>query len=374
MSFQTGVNRRISMAPPKGFRDLEEIEMEITMTLQQIDRNFAHANKVISETILPHVKKYGDESGRLWQSSKFWKEFMESSAEIQLTAYEEDAAMLEDDNYNYDTLMKQNSGLPTDQAMTSENKLTRQMHELSTPVYIPQSTPNQTSKLPRLANPFQSPPKLAPQFTSQPRSDLHSPFHQQPVAHGSVLRHQVVDRNWMIQATPKPLSPVKKQHQHHDVADQLTTQAPVLADDAGIGGGHSRVTNLKKRQTMVLDELAMRSPEVSLPELQTTKLLREPLETPPRGPRRALYENFESEVDISMDGMTPPGVRFGPSHSGVIRTPAQRAARTIVSDLLRSAGGSFDDSSFMDHDDDHDDDDDDDDDEDDEDDDSFARP
>ncbi|KAI5842868.1 DASH complex subunit Ask1-domain-containing protein [Tricharina praecox] len=70
--------------------ELEKIEQKITLTLQEIDHNFARAHRIVTSSILPIVERYGQESEAVWEGSKFWKQFFEASANVAISNYQED--------------------------------------------------------------------------------------------------------------------------------------------------------------------------------------------------------------------------------------------------------------------------------------------
>ncbi|CEH15725.1 dash complex subunit ask1 [Ceraceosorus bombacis] len=59
---------------------LMHVDQAITLTLQEIDANFAQAHQIVTGRILPAVKRYGVASARTWQGARFWKHFFEVSA------------------------------------------------------------------------------------------------------------------------------------------------------------------------------------------------------------------------------------------------------------------------------------------------------
>ncbi|KAH8681020.1 DASH complex subunit Ask1-domain-containing protein [Xylariales sp. PMI_506] len=71
--------------------ELERLEQSITLTLQEIDRNFSRAHRIVTTSILPVVEQYGEHSRNVWEASKFWKQFFEASANVSLSGYEEQA-------------------------------------------------------------------------------------------------------------------------------------------------------------------------------------------------------------------------------------------------------------------------------------------
>ncbi|CDR99345.1 hypothetical protein [Sporisorium scitamineum] len=64
-----------------------QLDQAITLTLQEIDQNFATAHQIVTSRILPAVREYGVASARVWQGAKFWKTFYEVSANVSLTAH-----------------------------------------------------------------------------------------------------------------------------------------------------------------------------------------------------------------------------------------------------------------------------------------------
>jgi DASH complex subunit ASK1 len=69
--------------------ELEKLEQSITLTLQEIDHNFSRAHRIVTSSILPIVEQYAEHSRDVWDGSKFWKQFFESSANVSLSGYEE---------------------------------------------------------------------------------------------------------------------------------------------------------------------------------------------------------------------------------------------------------------------------------------------
>jgi hypothetical protein len=69
--------------------ELEKTEQSITLCLQEIDRNFAQAQRIIASAIVPVVERYGRESRKASDGARFWKSFLETSANVSLSGYEE---------------------------------------------------------------------------------------------------------------------------------------------------------------------------------------------------------------------------------------------------------------------------------------------
>ncbi|KXL41444.1 hypothetical protein M433DRAFT_387907 [Acidomyces richmondensis BFW] len=83
--------------------ELEKLEQSITLTLQEIDRNFSQAHRTVTQRILPVVEAYARHSADVWEGSKFWKHFFEASANVSLSGYEEAAIEEEDITQTDDT-------------------------------------------------------------------------------------------------------------------------------------------------------------------------------------------------------------------------------------------------------------------------------
>ncbi|KAH6607419.1 hypothetical protein Trco_003732 [Trichoderma cornu-damae] len=86
MSRQSFAPRSLSLT-----EELEKLEQSITLTLQEIDHNFSRAHRIVTTGILPLVEQYGEHSRAVWEASKFWKQFFESSANVSLSGYEDQA-------------------------------------------------------------------------------------------------------------------------------------------------------------------------------------------------------------------------------------------------------------------------------------------
>lgn len=94
--------------------ELERLEQQITLTLQEIDSNFSKAHRIVTSSILPIVEQYGKHSNDVWESSKFWKQFFEASANVSLSGYEE--AALDDQDATHTALEETTTQLETPQS------------------------------------------------------------------------------------------------------------------------------------------------------------------------------------------------------------------------------------------------------------------
>lgn len=78
--------------------ELERLEQEITLALQEIDKNLSKANSVINDKIFPILKLYAASSANVWNNVNFWKYFLEQAANVELTSYEAPAHLSSDLN------------------------------------------------------------------------------------------------------------------------------------------------------------------------------------------------------------------------------------------------------------------------------------
>jgi hypothetical protein len=49
---------------------LERLQQKITRGLQEIDKNFAESNRILSSLIIPEIDRYAEETGRIWSYCK----------------------------------------------------------------------------------------------------------------------------------------------------------------------------------------------------------------------------------------------------------------------------------------------------------------
>lgn len=208
----------------------------------EIDYNFSRAHRIVTTSILPVVEQYTEHSTNVWESSKFWKQFFEASANVSLSGYEEppeqEETLTEDATLttpstptnhspsqpytNVDQTMTPN---PDQQLSADDSSLSTTPPEESTPrprsrhhhgqepsmaLYSSpyetlkreiKGTPqqpalNDDSTLPSTPrNPFQAHPNSSP-FPAPSTSRRHRTPKDDP------LLHRILDKNWRLQATP----------------------------------------------------------------------------------------------------------------------------------------------------------------------------
>ncbi|KAL8776768.1 MAG: hypothetical protein Q9194_002953 [Teloschistes cf. exilis] len=255
------------MAPQRNLtltEELEKLEQSITLTLQEIDHNFSRAHRIVTTGILPVVEKYAEHSGNIWESSKFWKQFFEASANVSLSGYEEPPEQGDDtvtgESATTTTPSTSAYASPSqsqDGTMTPQTDRRQQHHPAADDSIMSTTPPEQsTPRQPRPKHEQQQPPPSMALYSSpyealkreikgQPNphndnddstlpSTPRNPFQSQPdeeytpsvrpsTAHRShrtpkddPLLHRILDKNWRLQATPhtttvapKPGSTVK---------------------------------------------------------------------------------------------------------------------------------------------------------------------
>jgi DASH complex subunit ASK1 len=329
-------NRRATMMPKNNnlAEELEKTEQSITLTLQEIDRNFIQANRIISESVLPALEKYTVESRRLWNGVGFWKKFLESAAEVTLSTYEEIAGPLEELSIREETL----EGILDDTAQDDRDSiLADEFHQTvhSTPAGKRPASPSKIPvfiETPERRTPLKLTTATSLAHPSIKKEDLDedismaSPLSFKTPKKG-VLRHQVLDRNWRIQATPKPTKP--------SITDNFLDEL----DDDSLGE-----PELPKLESHVFSPAGNTN---SSPKALSKFSPKEARHTP-RTSHKNFYDESDSDIDMIVDGMSPPvTLHFGLSQNQLQKTPSKQAVRTVVDDILRDAGVADDSESML---------------------------
>ncbi|KAJ6541699.1 DASH complex subunit Ask1-domain-containing protein [Mycena capillaripes] len=68
---------------------IEQMEQLITIKLQNIDENFSKIHNVLTNRILPAVKRYAVATKPVKEAANFWVSFYEKAAEIRIPAYDD---------------------------------------------------------------------------------------------------------------------------------------------------------------------------------------------------------------------------------------------------------------------------------------------
>ncbi|KZF23395.1 hypothetical protein L228DRAFT_246164 [Xylona heveae TC161] len=250
---------RQSIIPPRNLtltEELEKLEQSITLTLQEIDHNFSRAHHIVTASILPIVEQYAEHSKSVWESSKFWKQFFEASANVSLSGYEEatvdetattgqedttattepsgyddtahahDESIHEQDRYEAyqptghqeeHTLLSSPSLTGSTPRATSKTRadrppasfaeysspyeaLKREIHGESSD--LPSTPGKQTFPQALFQSPGSSPLPLDPRSGHKQHNHHQHQQHQQQRSNADPLLHRVLDKNYRIQATP----------------------------------------------------------------------------------------------------------------------------------------------------------------------------
>ncbi|KAL8766832.1 MAG: hypothetical protein Q9209_006490 [Squamulea sp. 1 TL-2023] len=403
---------RPSIAPPRNLtltEELEKLEQSITLTLQEIDHHFSRAHRIVTTSILPVVEKYAEHSKDVWESSKFWKQFFEASANVSLSGYEEPPE--QDETVTEDAT----AATPSDSSYASPSQLQDDNDETMTPQaqsreHYPDDSalsttpPEQSTPRPRSKHHQEKPPSIAA-FSSpyetlkreikgtQPSQDdstlpstprnlfqSHpdsSPFMPPSTAHphrtpkDDPLLHRILDKNWRLQATPNTTTRAPKPRSTTLPYRTGRTPARNNATETPAATGH----NTTKPQSTIDDDLDS-SPAIPAPELHSeifgtparrTRIPGVSVLTPARGKpalgrkgtgaddrgdngkEKGNWDSDSDEEDID-GGMSPPKtMQFYIPQTRLLKTPAREASKKIVEDLLLTAGGNvtddFDDES-----------------------------
>ncbi|KAI8375443.1 DASH complex subunit Ask1-domain-containing protein [Blakeslea trispora] len=71
---------------------LEELQQQVTLNLQEIDKNFAECTRIINELTIPDVERYAEQTNMIWELSKDWSWFFDSmNLRTRMPAYENDS-------------------------------------------------------------------------------------------------------------------------------------------------------------------------------------------------------------------------------------------------------------------------------------------
>ncbi|POR39487.1 DASH complex subunit ask1 [Tolypocladium paradoxum] len=379
--------------------ELEKLEQSITLTLQEIDHNFSKAHRIVTTGILPLVEQYGEHSRSVWESSKFWKQFFEASANVSLSGYEElaneddtaveDSTALRDDTtadytpHDDDDATRTTgvgqSTLHGDESLLDDGELTG-----STP--RPPATKTIQAQLSNLESPYEAMKRemkneedgttvledsdstvlfaqrtaRLPDMSMTPRGVLDRTLEQSVQRHKDPLLHHVLDKNYRLQATPhKPayrISPLKKASEKKKETTAVWQDSPMSSPEMAVPKLRSEVFmspfKTNARQRLAAATKGPRTPGVSVQTPATVRKSRDAFaaaaaageEDPTTQGGRQRYEidwgSDEDGDDVDLyAGMSPPKtIQFALPPSKLLQTPAREASKRIVDDILIDAG------------------------------------
>ncbi|KAL8835494.1 MAG: hypothetical protein Q9170_003296 [Blastenia crenularia] len=303
---------RPSMAPQRNLtltEELEKLEQSITLTLQEIDHNFSRAHRIVTTSILPVIEQYAEHSKNVWESSKFWKQFFEASANVSLSGYEEppeqeetiteDATVTTPSTSAYGSLSHINDD--NDETMTPQTTSREHFQPDAEDPTLSTTPPEQSTPRPRSKHRHDQEPSMAlyssPYETlkreinggqalsqddnstlpSTPRNPFQfhsdsSPFippstsrpHRAPK--DDPLLHRILDKNWRIQATPHTTTRAPKPG---------TSTLPFRSGRTPARNGNDDVDDASpakgkgKSKTVAMDDDLDSSPAVPAPQLHS---------------------------------------------------------------------------------------------------------
>jgi DASH complex subunit ASK1 len=270
--------------------ELERLEQQITLTLQEIDSNFSKAHRIVTSSILPIVEQYGKHSSDVWESSKFWKQFFEASANVSLSGYEEgalddqDATNTEldttataletpeterravaghqseeedDDSYTVESPTQMTGVHSTPKLPPSTGKARSSQHSKPASSSYRSPSPRKYTGRNALAASQSSEEPSTPNAPAAHTQDLFSsPFQADSAARPStqasnpdaVLHRNVLDKNYRIQATPHS----QRKQQSYYAKPAATTPATAT-----------------RTERQPWDDSPGSSPEISAPQLRS---------------------------------------------------------------------------------------------------------
>lgn len=377
--------------------ELEKTEQSITLALQEIDRNFATANKIVGDSVLPVLEKYSNQSKELWKGAGFWKQFLEAAANLSLSGYEEPVnehrrqeqhqqQQQREEEYEYDE-EQENGGTYSLIGTTVDESQFKQEDAEKPPrkSNIMQSTPMQTrrrtttsrsrsrsrskspSKIPR---PTKSPRPLTPRtelFSFDENSQLEqsdknklidldmstilaeTPTKTRPDFNNlnsvlsktpGILRHQVLDKNLKIQVTP--LKPIQRKSSLLDLEDSPEIETPTLQNASLFNSSPSKNTSSHHNDNSFMTP--KKKTQQQQQKEQIPVKLRTPIVKTPNGKYFDDSSLLEDSSDIDMGGMSPPVtmqfgyIKDGKNVQALLKTPARVAAKSMVDSILKSVG------------------------------------
>ncbi|KAL6247163.1 DASH complex subunit ask1 [Rhinocladiella similis] len=383
------MSRISSAAQPRALtltEELEKLEQSITLTLQEIDHNFSRAHRIVTSSILPIVEQYATHSKDVWEGSRFWKQFFESSANVSLSGYEERPSQLETTDDMTDNTVTEESNATTHTTLeTSESYETPAAQHISTSSIqdldlsnLTMSPSHSTPRPPRpqqanfadypspyealrrevnnttvdatsltqgampetpgrpvfpidaIARTPESSPYLPPQPTSIPRPST-ARKKTDPVL------HHVLDRTYRVQATPMTAS--RYTNIQPKAATRLfTTGRQNISVDPTLSSSPVAPPELHP-EIFSSPERKARIPGVSV--LSPAKYKGEKLSAPTR--TQGIWDSDDDDLDEEIDfGQSPPKtMQFHVPQNRLLKTPAKEASQRIVDDILTRAGMDF---------------------------------
>ncbi|EXJ83269.1 hypothetical protein A1O1_06888 [Capronia coronata CBS 617.96] len=386
------MSRPSSAAQPRALtltEELEKLEQSITLTLQEIDHNFSRAHRIVTSSILPIVEQYATHSKDVWEGSRFWKQFFESSANVSLSGYEEPPSQYENTiataaedshtmtNTNLDT--SESYETPTAQHISTDSIQDLDLSDLSvsrssfstprpsakvkpeqvnfadypapyealrqevnsttldatsmTQTMMPETPGRPVITMDTIAATPESSPYPLPQPTSIPRPSTIR-------KHTDPLLHRVLDRNYRVQATPLTSNKYANVQPKAAATPSTSKRGRNLPPDSMLSSSPEIAPPELDPEIFSSPERKARTPGISVltPARQKPEQRKAPTHTP------GIWDSDEDDLDDDPPfGSPPKTMQFHIPQNRLLKTPAKEASQRIVRDILTTAGLDFDD-------------------------------
>ncbi|KEF55162.1 uncharacterized protein A1O9_08816 [Exophiala aquamarina CBS 119918] len=373
--------------------ELEKLEQSITLTLQEIDHNFSRAHRIVTSSILPIVEQYTAHSKDVWEGSKFWKQFFESSANVSLSGYEEppsqydsvDLTTTEDSNVTTHTTLETSESYETPSAQHISTDSIQDIDLSNLSISPSHSTPRPTAKSKTQHAAFADYPSpyetlrqeinnttidatslsqaTAPETPGKPTFTMNdiagtpqfSPYLLPPTSiprpttarkQTDPLMHRILDRNYRVQATPLTATRFANIHSK-SAATPATTRCGQNANfDSTLSSSPEVAPPELHPEIFTSPERKQRTPGVSVLTPSRAKPLAST--APTRTP--GVWDSDEDDLDDDLDfAQSPPKtMQFHVPQNRLLKTPAKEASKRIVDDILTTAGLDYDDDEEID--------------------------
>ncbi|WFD44105.1 hypothetical protein MPSI1_002770 [Malassezia psittaci] len=296
---------------------LMQLDQAITITLQEIDQDFAQAHQVVTARILPAIREYESACERTWSAARFWKQFFEASAQVSLShqPFDQDLDVSEDHSIVYANHQTDSSSHDADHIR------------------------NATQHSAQDSNAMQSPPRLSHSIyapnddTNSPR-ELESPFQR--------LKRDVEQS---ILSGDTPAQSRRDASQLQDVSVTMAHDASVSLNQHPIPRSSSPLKSQSRRRSSARPRVSVvgepsANPFSSEQQIKRWDGIADLRTTPLRGtPLRSVYapdpnESADGSLDATADSNAT--LQRGPFQK-YRDTPAKQAASQVVDEVLRTA-------------------------------------
>ncbi|PWZ01048.1 LOW QUALITY PROTEIN: hypothetical protein BCV70DRAFT_226124 [Testicularia cyperi] len=365
-----------------------QLDQAITLTLQEIDQNFATATQIVTSRMLPAIKEYGVASARMWQGNKFWKAFYETSAHVSLSAHVQTESEFDSQSYQGDA--SRDNASAAQHSFTSDDAAQSPRSDASSIQYSELDSSLASLDRPRhhggaathdefadeslaespmadRARPAVSPPRFSNASMAaaarREAASSHAQSHSQAQSQQNPATHRTAGASRMTtSSTPKKGALLQKvlnsEHKRNKGRVSYTKIQATPISSSGKSNPFAppsvrmwdgivdlRKTPLTVKMNKSKAGSSSTNPHKGVRSSKATKTSRSNKEN---RTTRDLDEDdgsdgFESGSDPESlgwpEGMSPPvTMQFSVPQSKYAQTPAKEAAKMMVDDLLRSVG------------------------------------